>query len=313
MKETNMQIGRMRRLLPFGLLPVAALVLAFQMDPANESGQSDKTREQPAEEIREQHFNGNSESFAPTVREVTPAVVRIVTSLSPDSGRENPLWRYLFGQMPQGNSRRSIQCGLGSGVIVSKDGYILTNGHHVNGMMEVEVMALVTPAWRANAAEELRQEAEQAISNLKSSDSTLTNFFEHSAGYVVFPGVRRSGLNLPGKPVSGVVYEKDKPVGEAVLAEPNLKPQYSIAPFHEAIFFERAEALENFKQGRFVMSTDIGAVSAVEGAALTARYRKGVAVFAVPKSGLLESITIGDQHFSYKPLNESPAQITRAQ
>jgi site-specific recombinase XerD len=42
-------------------------------------------------------------------------------------------------------------------------------------------------------------------------------------------------------------------------------------------------------------------------------YRKGVAVFAVPKSGLLESITIGDQHFSYKPLNESPAQITRAQ
>ena len=173
-------------------------------------------------------------------------------------------------------------------------------------------LALVASAWRANAAEELRQEAERAINNLKSSDSTLTNFFEHSAGYVVFPGVRRSGLNPPEKPVRGIVYEKDKPVGEAVLAESKLKPQDSITPFHEAIFFESAEALENFKQGRFVIGTDTGAVSAVEGAALTARYRKGVAVFAVPKSGLLESITIGNQQFSYKPLNESPVQITRA-
>ena len=172
-------------------------------------------------------------------------------------------------------------------------------------------LALVASAWRANAAEELRQEVEKAIHNLKSSDSTLTNFFEHSAGYAVFPGVRRSRLNQPGKPLRGIVYEKDKPVGEAVLAEPKLKAHDSTTPFHEAIFFESAEALENFKQSRFVMTTDIGAVSAVEGAALTARYRRGVAVFAVPKSGLLESITIGDQQFSYKPLNESPVQITR--
>lgn len=171
-------------------------------------------------------------------------------------------------------------------------------------------LALVASAGRANAAEELRQEAERAINNLKSSDSTLTNFFKHSAGYVMFPGVRRSGLNLPGKPVRGIVYEKDQPVGEAVLVEPNLKPRDSTAPFHEAIFFESAAALENFKQGRFVMSPDIGAVSAVEGAALTAKYRKGVAVFATPKSGLLESIAIGDQMFSFKPLNESPVQIT---
>ena len=90
-------------------------------------------------------------------------------------------------------------------------------------MIGAIALALVTSAWRANAAEELRQEVERAINNLKSSDSTLTNFFEHSAGYVVFPGVRRSGLNPPAKPLRGLVYEKDKPVGEAVLAEPRLK------------------------------------------------------------------------------------------
>ena len=174
----------------------------------------------------------------------------------------------------------------------------------------VLALAWVMSAWPANAAEELQQRVERAINNLKSSDSTLTNFFEHSAGYVVFPGVRQSGLSRPGKPARGIVYENDKPVGEAVLVEPNLKPQDSTTPFHETIFFESAEALENFKQGRFVMSADIGVVSAVEGAALTARYRKGVAAFATPKSGLLEAITIGDQQFRYRPLNELPAQIT---
>jgi hypothetical protein len=172
----------------------------------------------------------------------------------------------------------------------------------------------VTSAWPANAAEELRQEAERAINNLKSSDSTLTSFFEHSAGYVVFPGVRRNGSSPPGKPVRGIVYEKDQPVGAAVLLESNLKPQDSTASFHEVIFFESTRALENFKQGRYVLRADLGVVAVVEGAALTARYRQGVAVFAVPTSGLLESITLGDQQFSYrpmKPLNESPVQITR--
>ena len=109
-----------------------------------------------------------------------------------------------------------------------------------------------------------------------------------------------------------MVYEKGQPIGEAVLVESNLKPQDSTAPFHEAIFFESAAALENFKQGRLVLSTNLTAVSVREGAALTARYRNGVAVFTVPKSGLLDAITIRDQQFSYRPLNESPKQITRA-
>ena len=131
----------------------------------------------------------------------------------------------------------------------------------------------------------------------------MTNFFEHSAGYAVFPSVRRSGSNLPGEPVRGIVYEKGKPVGEAALAETNVGRQDSASPFHEMIFFETAEALENFKQGRFVISADISAVAAAEGAALSAIYRKGVAIFVIPKSGLMETINIGDQKFSYTPLD----------
>jgi hypothetical protein len=51
------------------------------------------------------------------------------------------------------------------------------------------------------------------------------------------------------------------------------------------------------------MTAEISAVAAVEGAALSAKYRKGVVVFVIPKSGLLEAVRIGDQKFSYKPLD----------
>ena len=165
------------------------------------------------------------------------------------------------------------------------------------------LLALLTTAWGASCNEELRQKTARAISNLKSCDSTLTNFFEHSVGYAIFPSVRGSGSNLPGEQTRGVVYEKGQPVGETLLAEINVGRQDRVTPFHELIFFETVEALESFKQCRFVVRADFTAVDAAEGAAATAKYRKGVAIFVVPKSGLMETIAIGDQQFGYKPLD----------
>ena len=162
-------------------------------------------------------------------------------------------------------------------------------------------LALSLPALGGSSGEELRHEAEKALNNLNSADSALTNFFENSAGYAVFPSVRRSGVNLTGEPVRGIVYEKGKPVGEAALAEKDVGRQDSAGPFHEVIFFETAEALDNLKQGRFVKSADINPVAAAEGAALTAKYREGVIVFVIPKSGLMEAVSLGDQKFSYQP------------
>ncbi len=176
----------------------------------------------------------------------------------------------------------------------------------------VLAVVLVTVGGRAQPAADLRHAAERAMNNLMSADSTLKKFLEQSAGYAVFPGVSRGGLHQPGTPVRGLVYEQGRPVGEAVLAEAHPQPQDGAAVFHEVICFENAEALEQFKQGRFVLSTDIGVVSLVEGAASATHYRQGAAGFAVPRCGLLQPIRIGTQRFSYQPIEPSPAEGDRA-
>ncbi|WP_305988656.1 DegQ family serine endoprotease [Roseibium sp. MMSF_3544] len=86
-------------------------------------------------------------SFAPIVKEVAPAVVNVYASrkvvqrqrVSPFF--EDPFFRRFFGQPGGGFSqpRERVESSLGSGVIISADGTVITNHHVIKGADAVRV------------------------------------------------------------------------------------------------------------------------------------------------------------------------------
>src|SRR5690349_18313463 len=94
-----------------------------------------------------------------------------------------------------------------------------------NPLLLALILIILSPVLTATASGDLVTEAETAIRNLQSADSTLTNFFNNSAGYAVFPRVGKAGLVLGAGHGKGIVYEKGKPVGEVTLTEINIGPQ----------------------------------------------------------------------------------------
>jgi len=83
--------------------------------------------------------NGVVLSYADVVEPVQKAVISIYsTKRIRERLRTNPLFRQLFPEL-RDQERESTEEGLGSGVIVSPDGYILTNNHVVEGADELRV------------------------------------------------------------------------------------------------------------------------------------------------------------------------------
>lgn len=76
-----------------------------------------------------------TKSLSAAAKKASPAVVSITASKTPARERADPWSQFFFGQGPN----EQPQIGLGSGVLVSTQGYLLTNNHVIEGADDIEV------------------------------------------------------------------------------------------------------------------------------------------------------------------------------
>jgi serine protease DegS len=83
-------------------------------------------------------------SYAHAVEKVAPSVVNIfttkITTESQSMRFKDPVLQHLFGSMLPEKTRQRLDTSLGSGVIVSDEGYLLTNHHVIDGADEIKVV-----------------------------------------------------------------------------------------------------------------------------------------------------------------------------
>jgi serine protease DegQ len=83
----------------------------------------------------------SSDSYRHAAKAALPSVVHIYTTQQVRQQRhplfDDPIFRHFFGERQDGPSQRNS--GLGSGVIVSQNGYILTNFHVIEAADDIQV------------------------------------------------------------------------------------------------------------------------------------------------------------------------------
>src|SRR5437773_11059772 len=82
-------------------------------------------------------------SYADLVAKVAPAVITIRADKRVRNPQQpffdDPFFRGLFGNRAPQQPQESLERALGSGVIVSTDGYVLTNHHVIDGAQDIKV------------------------------------------------------------------------------------------------------------------------------------------------------------------------------
>jgi lipid-binding SYLF domain-containing protein len=164
------------------------------------------------------------------------------------------------------------------------------------------VLALTSTA--TVRAEDDQAKAVQAVADFKLAEPALTNFFAKAVAYAIFPTVGEGGFIIGAEHGKGLLYEKGKATGKVSLSVANIGAQVGGGTFSEVIFFETASALKSFKKSEYSMNAAVKAVVAASGAAVNAKYEQGVAVFTLPKSGVMVQAAAGGQKFKFEPIKK---------
>ena len=155
------------------------------------------------------------------------------------------------------------------------------------------------------------------------SSPVVQPFFENAYGYAVFPTVGKAAIIVGGAYGEGKVYRGGKVTGTAELVHASIGWQLGGKAYSEIVFFQDKRAYDTVTGGEFAFDAQAEAVAVTAGAQAKAgtagssasatagpksgaqaanNYKNGMATFVHHKGGLMGSLALGGQKFSFEPL-----------
>jgi lipid-binding SYLF domain-containing protein len=153
----------------------------------------------------------------------------------------------------------------------------------------------------ADVLEELHPEVQAALTRMYAADAGLKNFLHAAHAYVVFPSVGRAAAVVGGAYGRGEVFKGEELVGYAAIGQLTLGVQLGGETLTQVIAFESKPVFDRFKQGKLAFAANASVALVKAGAAATARYENGAAVFVHSEGGMMLELAIGAQKFVFKP------------
>jgi lipid-binding SYLF domain-containing protein len=148
----------------------------------------------------------------------------------------------------------------------------------------------------------LDSDVQRGLDNMRSEDPSFGRFLDDAYAYAVYPTVGKGGLIAGGAYGKGEVYEQGKMIGYSDLTQVTVGAQIGGQSYSEVVVFQNKAALDKFIAKEYAFDAAVSAVALKSGAAKTARFQDGVAVFKYIKGGLMAEASVGGQRFRFTPI-----------
>ena len=148
---------------------------------------------------------------------------------------------------------------------------------------------------------EIVDDSKVELKRMIAKDPQLEPLLKESAGYAVFPEVGKGGLLFGGAFGRGAVYSRGGTfLGYVTVTQASVGGVVGGQMYAQLLVFQDQPHLDDFMNGDKVrFGAQATAIAVTDGAANATEYDDGVAVFIMPRGGLMADASLSGQEFKF--------------